>query len=68
MEYIKSYETDLNERRFTMKKKMLRLIIKFGSVMCSLAVVAAKFGVLSCRGQFYQPKEPENLRDFLKIN
>lgn len=49
-----------------MKNVMTRLILKYGAMLSAVAIVAANFGVLSCRGQFYQPKEPENLRMFLK--
>lgn len=49
-----------------MKKAMTRLILKGGAMLAAVAVVATNLGVLSCRGQFYQPKEPENLRMFLK--
>lgn len=49
-----------------MKPKIYSLFLKYGSILCSIAVVVMRFGVLSCRGQFYQPKKPENLKKLLE--
>lgn len=48
-----------------MKQKISKYLLKYGSMLCAIAVTVTKFGVLSCRGQFYQPKEPKNLKMFL---
>lgn len=49
-----------------MKQKISKVFLKYGSMLCAIAVAVTNFGVLSCRGQFYQPQEPENLRMFLR--
>jgi cyclic lactone autoinducer peptide len=45
---------------------MKHLLIRCGTVLCTIAVVVTRFGVLSCRGRFYQPEEPAGLKNFLE--
>ena len=49
-----------------MKKKLSNVVLKYGSIFCAIAVAVTNFGVLSCRGQFYQPREPKNLKMLFK--
>lgn len=39
---------------------------KHGSSLCALAILISSVSVDVCRGNWYQPKEPEGLQDFLK--
>ena len=48
-----------------MKKKMSKAMISVATKICSLAVVVASITPFCCRGQWYQPKEPEGLEEFL---
>lgn len=45
---------------------ILKLIQKYGSVICALAVFIASWGVNACRGGYFQPQEPENIDDFIR--
>lgn len=49
-----------------MRNKLKRFVAKYGKNLCALAVFITSYGVLSCRGIFYQPKEPENLYKIIK--
>lgn len=49
-----------------MQSYFKNFIVKYGSKICALAVMIAPMGVLSCRCQFYQPKEPKELYKILK--
>lgn len=48
-----------------MRKLMGLMVTKYGKLLCSIAITVTTVGVNSCRQQFYQPKEPENLRELL---
>ena len=48
-----------------MRKALSGLLKKYGAVLCALAVLVTSQGVNVCRGMFYQPEEPENLRSLL---
>ena len=45
-----------------MKTIIKKVVIKYGAQMCSLAGLAAIISVNSCRGFFYQPEEPDEVR------
>lgn len=47
-----------------MKKKLNVFLNKYGKNLCAMAVFITIYGVLSCRGIFYQPKEPDGLSGF----
>lgn len=49
-----------------MKKVLSQLICKCGPAFLSLAVLITACGIQSCRGHFYQPKEPDGLKKILK--
>lgn len=55
-----------DEKENFMKKKLSNVVLKYGSIFCAIAVAVTNFGVLSCRGQFYQPREPKNLKMLFK--
>lgn len=44
-----------------MRNMLKGLICKCGPALCSFAVFVTSYGVQSCRGHFYQPKEPDGL-------
>ncbi|MBQ9199040.1 MAG: cyclic lactone autoinducer peptide [Lachnospiraceae bacterium] len=49
-----------------MKSTFEKIVIKYGARLCALAVSVATIAPLCCRGQWYQPKEPDNLDVILK--
>ncbi len=49
-----------------MKKRIRSIILRVGTVICSLAIFAEVFSVERCKGIWYQPKEPDGYGDFLK--
>jgi len=57
-----NYERGIEE----MSKFITKLICKYGTALCSLAVIAGTIGTLSCRGLFYQPAEPEGLKNLFE--
>lgn len=48
------------------KKKLNGFLNKYGKSLCAMATIITSYGVLSCRGTFYQPKEPDGLSGFTK--
>lgn len=49
-----------------MRKLMGLMVTKYGKLLCSIAITVTTVGLNSCRQQFYQPKEPENLRELTR--
>ncbi|MDE6626063.1 MAG: cyclic lactone autoinducer peptide [Lachnospiraceae bacterium] len=49
-----------------MKKIFTKFLCGNGEKLCALAVMLASVAPYCCRGNWYQPKEPEGLEDFLK--
>ena len=47
-----------------MKKRVTRLICKFGVQLCAVAAVIAPLVSDICRFKYYQPEEPEGLDTF----
>ena len=43
-----------------MKKVIEKLIVSYGTKLCSVAVMVAAVTPLCCRSLWYQPKEPES--------
>ena len=41
-------------------------LLKMSGTLCSLAVVLATILAPGCRSIWYQPKEPDNLKELLK--
>lgn len=56
---------NIYERRQTMKK-IVQFILKNGGRLCAFAVGVASIAPLCCRGNWYQPEEPEGLETFMK--
>lgn len=44
-----------------MRKLANKFIAKYGLRISALAVAIASISPMCCRGEWYQPKEPENL-------
>ena len=47
-----------------LKKFITKVLINNGTRLCALAVVMASISPM-CRGNWYQPKEPDGLEEFL---
>lgn len=47
-----------------MKKRVTRLICKFGVQLCAVAAVIAPLVSDICRFKYYQPEEPEGMDAF----
>lgn len=47
-----------------MKKTVAKLICKFGTQLCAVAMVIAPLVSDICRNKYYQPEEPEGLEAF----
>ncbi len=45
-----------------MKKFMEKLVVKYSSRICGVATLVAAMVPLCCRGQWYQPEEPDGIR------
>ena len=43
-------------------------LIMMSGTLCSLAVMLATVLAPGCRSSWYQPKEPESFKDFIKQN
>lgn len=50
-----------------MKKVLSKVIKKYGAVFCTLAIVVAPVVSQGCFVKFYQPEEPENFKEIMKI-
>lgn len=48
-----------------MKKKLYFFISKLAITFCSIAITIVGFTSQSCRAQWFQPKEPDNLDELL---
>ena len=48
-----------------MEKKLNGFLNKYGKRLCAMATIIASYGVLSCRGIFFQPKEPDDLKNLI---
>lgn len=48
-----------------LKKIITKVLINNGTRLCALAVVMASISPMCCRGNWYQPKEPDGLEEFL---
>ena len=44
-----------------MKKVIEKLIVSYGTKLCSIAVMVEAVTPLCCRSLWYQPKEPESI-------
>ena len=51
-----------------MSKMVNKLITRYGRRISSLAVSIATLSPKCCRGEWYQPKEPDNLSELVKNN
>ena len=49
-----------------MKTKVKKWLVKHGNAICAVAVSLASLSSLCCRGCWYQPEEPEGLKEFAK--
>ena len=47
-----------------MKEKLMKIICKYGCKLCAVAVLVAPLATQACKTKYYQPKEPEGLREF----
>ena len=47
------------------EKKLNGFLNKYGKRLCAMATIIASYGVLSCRGIFFQPKEPDDLKNLI---
>lgn len=48
-----------------LKKFITKVLINNGTRLCALAVIMASISPMCCRGNWYQPKEPDGLEEFL---
>ena len=51
-----------------MKSVLKKFVIKYGDKLCALVLVISTVACDYCRTLLYQPKEPERLKEFIKIN
>ena len=49
-----------------MKTKVKKWLVKHGNAICAVVVSLASLSSLCCRGCWYQPEEPEGLKEFAK--
>lgn len=49
-----------------MKEKVKAFIQKYGRQLPAIALAVASAATMCCRGDWYQPEEPEGLSDFAK--
>ena len=49
-----------------MRKWVSAFICKHGTRLCTLALAVSTVSVSFCRGMYYQPKEPDNLEEFVR--
>ncbi len=49
-----------------MRTKVKKWLVKHGNAICAVAVSLASLSSLCCRGHWYQPEEPEGLKEFAK--
>lgn len=49
-----------------MREKIKRMMEKYGTQLCCLAIAVAPIAATGCRGLYYQPKEPEGLAEFVR--
>lgn len=47
-----------------MKSRIKKMLVKYGKAVCAVAVSLASVSSLCCRGHWYQPKEPDGLKEF----
>lgn len=45
---------------------MRKLLVKIGSLLCACAVTISPLVVEGCRTRYYQPKEPDGLKEFVQ--
>lgn len=50
-----------------MKKVLSRMIKKYGSVFCALAIAVAPVASKGCFFKFYQPEKPNNFNEMMKV-
>ena len=48
-----------------MRERMKNFLLKHGAMLCSAAIVITSVAVNSCRMFWYEPEEPEGLRELL---
>ena len=59
--------TNEKKGKTKMKKVLSKVIKKYGAVFCTLAIVVAPVVSQGCFVKFYQPEEPENFKEIMKI-
>jgi cyclic lactone autoinducer peptide len=47
-----------------MKSTIMKFICKYGARLCAVALAVAPLASEACKMKYYQPEEPEGLRDF----
>ncbi len=52
----------MRKGKFAMKKFMEKLVVKYSSRICGAAAIVAAMTPLCCRGHWYQPKEPDDIK------
>lgn len=45
-----------------MKKFMEKMVVKYSSRICGAVAIVAAMTPLCCRGHWYQPKEPDDIK------
>lgn len=45
-----------------MKEFMEKLVVKYSSRICGAAAIVAAMTPLCCRGQWYQPEKPDDIK------
>lgn len=50
-----------------MEKLLNKIVKKYGSIFCTLAIAIAPAVSQGCFFKFYQPEEPENFKKMMKM-
>ena len=46
-----------------MSKLLKRVVVRYGARICAIAAMVATISPVCCRGQWYQPEEPDGIRE-----
>lgn len=48
-----------------MKERLKQVILKHAHKICAIAVSVASIAPVCCRGNWYQPDEPDGIKEFV---
>ena len=46
-----------------MSKLLKRVVVRYGARICAIAAMVATISPVCCRGQWYQPEEPDGISE-----